>query len=39
MIKDTLKGGVDNGVALLFDIQQGEYMPMWKESGNKSNCN
>ena len=32
-IKDTLKGGVDNGLALLFDIQQEEYMPMWKESG------
>ena len=35
-IKDTLKGGVDNGLALLFDIQQKEYMPMWKESGKTS---
>lgn len=31
-IKKTLKGGVDNGLELLLDIQQEEYMPMWKES-------
>ena len=34
-IKKTLKGGVDNGLELLLDIQQAEYMPMWKESGIK----
>ena len=32
-IRKTLKGGVDNGLELLLDVQQPEYMPMWKESG------
>ena len=36
-IKKTLKGGVDNGLELLLDIQQEEYMPMWKESGEIEN--
>lgn len=31
-IRKTLKGGVDNGLELLLDVQQDEYMPMWKES-------
>ena len=29
----VFKGGVDNGLELLLDVQQDEYMPMWKESG------
>lgn len=33
LIETTLKGGVDNGLELLLDVQQDEYMPMWKESG------
>ncbi|XP_078483012.1 acid-sensing ion channel 2 isoform X1 [Ciona intestinalis] len=28
----TLKGGVDNGLELLLDTQQNEYMPVWKET-------
>ena len=28
----TLKGGVDNGLSLMLDIQQDDYMPVWKES-------
>lgn len=31
-IRQTLKGGVDNGLELLLNVQQDEYMPMWKES-------
>ena len=37
--KQTLKGGVDNGLELLLDVQQNEYMPMWKESGKYISLN
>jgi len=29
----TLKGGVDNGLELLLDTQQDDYMPVWDETG------
>nr|XP_039267785.1 acid-sensing ion channel 1C-like isoform X3 [Styela clava] len=28
----TLKGGIDNGLELLLDTQQNEYMPVWDEN-------
>nr|CAB3223602.1 acid-sensing ion channel 2 [Phallusia mammillata] len=28
----TLKGGVDNGLEILLDTQQDQYMPVWKET-------
>lgn len=30
---NTSKGGVDNGLELLLDVQQDEYMPVWAENG------
>ena len=29
----TPKGGVDNGLELLLDTEQDEYMPVWAETG------
>jgi len=29
----TLKGGIDNGLEILLDTQQDEYMPVWAETG------
>ena len=31
----TLKGGVDNGLELLLDTEQDEYMPVWDETGGE----
>lgn len=33
----TLKGGIDNGLELLLDTQQNDYMPVWDESGKLHN--
>ena len=35
LIKQTLKGGVDNGLEVLLDLEQNEYMPVWSDSGTK----
>ena len=32
-IKMTLKGGVDNGLEVLLNLEQEEYMPVWSDSG------
>ena len=29
----TLKGGIDNGLEVLLDTEQDNYMPVWAESG------
>lgn len=33
----TVKGGTGNGLELMLDIQQDEYLPIWGETG-KSKC-
>ena len=30
----TTKGGIDNGLELILDSQQDEYMPVWQETGS-----
>ena len=37
-VLSTTKGGVDNGLELLLDTQQNEYMPVWNETGILRNC-
>lgn len=32
----TTKGGMGNGLELMLDIQQDEYLPIWGETGEKS---
>lgn len=29
----TMKGGMGNGLELMLDIQQDEYLPVWGETG------
>lgn len=29
----TMKGGTGNGLELMLDIQQDEYLPVWGETG------
>ena len=29
----TLKGGTGNGLEIMLDIQQDEYLPVWGETG------
>lgn len=31
----TMKGGMGNGLELMLDIQQDEYLPVWGETGKK----
>lgn len=31
----TTKGGMGNGLELMLDIQQDEYLPIWGETGEK----
>ena len=33
---ESLKGGVDNGLEILLDVQQDEYMPVWEETDEVS---
>lgn len=33
---ETLKGGIDNGLELLLDVQSTEYMPVWTETDEVS---
>ena len=35
-IKMTLKGGVDNGLEVLLNLEQEEYMPVWSDSGEST---
>lgn len=35
-IKQTLKGGVDNGMELILDLQQHEFMPVWSNNDELS---
>lgn len=30
----TMKGGTGNGLEIMLDIQQDEYLPVWGETGN-----
>lgn len=32
----TLKGGTGNGLEIMLDIQQDEYLPVWGETGQRS---
>lgn len=32
----TMKGGMGNGLELMLDIQQDEYLPVWGETGKLS---
>lgn len=31
----TVKGGTGNGLEIMLDIQQDEYLPIWGETGKK----
>lgn len=33
----TVKGGTGNGLEIMLDIQQDEYLPIWGETGKRSN--
>lgn len=33
----TVKGGTGNGLEIMLDIQQDEYLPIWGETGKKGN--
>ena len=35
----TLKGGVDNGLEVLLDTEQDNYIPVWAESGETCESN
>lgn len=35
----TMKGGMGNGLELMLDIQQDEYLPVWGETGKLSKAN
>ena len=32
-VQQTLKGGIDNGLEVLLDAEQDEYMPVWSDNG------
>lgn len=34
----TLKGGTGNGLEIMLDIQQDEYLPVWGETGQCHGC-
>ena len=34
----TMKGGMGNGLELMLDIQQDEYLPVWGETGKAHNA-
>ncbi len=32
-LRTTMKGGTGNGLEIMLDIQQDEYLPVWGETG------
>lgn len=32
-LRTTMKGGTGNGLEIMLDIQQDEYLPVWGDSG------
>lgn len=34
MLRTTMKGGTGNGLEIMLDIQQDEYLPVWGDTGN-----
>lgn len=32
-LRTTMKGGTGNGLEVMLDIQQDEYLPVWGDSG------
>lgn len=36
-LRTTMKGGTGNGLEIMLDIQQDEYLPVWGDSGTLNN--
>lgn len=34
-LRTTMKGGTGNGLEIMLDIQQDEYLPVWGETGTR----
>lgn len=34
-LRTTMKGGTGNGLEIMLDIQQDEYLPVWGDSGRR----
>lgn len=37
-LRTTMKGGTGNGLEIMLDIQQDEYLPVWGDSGRPHPC-
>lgn len=38
-LRTTMKGGTGNGLEIMLDIQQDEYLPVWGETGTHTHTN
>lgn len=36
-LRTTMKGGTGNGLEIMLDIQQDEYLPVWGDTGRPGN--
>lgn len=36
-LRTTMKGGTGNGLEIMLDIQQDEYLPVWGDTGRRTN--
>ena len=37
LLRTTMKGGTGNGLEIMLDIQQDEYLPVWGDTGRPAN--
>ncbi len=37
-LRTTMKGGTGNGLEIMLDIQQDEYLPVWGETGTHTHA-